>query len=131
MSKIRIDTAKLNKVISQAFDATVERLDHALDEAITDDLYEYPRTTKRRSGEIAGSPRNIVDLGNLKDSKVVARSSSSEVVEFSWQEPYSMAVHEGHTTKSGTEVPPRRWTEKGVEICDPAKVFGQELERRL
>lgn len=131
MANIKIDTAKINSAISSSFDRTVERTSEAMDYAIDADLYDYPRTTQRKSGEIVGSPRNLVDLGNLKDSKVVSRSSDGNAAEFSWSVDYSLAVHEGYTTKTGKDVPPRKWTEKGIEEADPITFFGDALGREL
>lgn len=131
MAKIKIDTKKLNSAIARSFDKTLDRLSESLDYAIDADLYEYPRTTKRKSGEIVSSPRNLVDLGNLRDSKVIARSSDGNAAEFSWDVPYSLAVHEGYTTKTGKDVPPRRWTEKGIEEADPITFFTDALAREL
>lgn len=131
MGNIKIDTAKINSAVSRAFDKTVDRLSESLDYAIDADLYEYPRTTRRKSGELAGSPRNLVDLGNLRDSKVIARSSDGLAAEFSWDVPYAIAVHEGYTTKTGKDVPPRRWTEKGIEEADPITFFSDALAREL
>lgn len=112
-------------------DKTTDRLSEALDYAIDADLYNYPRTTQRKSGEIVNSPRNIVDLGNLRESKVVSRSNDGNAAEFSWDANYSLAVHEGYTTKTGKDVPPRKWTEKGIEEADPITFFGDALGREF
>lgn len=131
MSKITLNLQAVDRAINRAFDRTTDRLSEAMDYAIDAGLYDYPRTTKRRSGEIVNYPRNIVDLGNLKDSKVVSRSNDGNAAEFSWDVPYSLAVHEGYTTKTGADVPPRRWTEKGIEEADPITFFGEALGREL
>lgn len=131
MSKIQIDTAKLDKAIAVTFDRTVERQSEAFDQAMSDDLYDWPRQTKRRNGEIAGSPRSIVDTGELKESKAIARSSSSQAAEFGWNTDYAAAVHNGCTLKNGTEIPPRPWTEKGIEIAQPIDFFARGLRRLL
>lgn len=131
MANIKIDTQKLNKAIDRAFDATTDRMSQAFDDAIADKIYEYPRATKRRNKSVVTSPRDILDLGNLYDSKSIARSSDGNAVEFSWETPYSMAVHEGHTTKSGASVPPRRWTEKAMEETNLGEVFEVQLRQYL
>lgn len=131
MANIKIDTAKINRAIARSMDRTIERTSEAMDYAIDADLYDYPRTTQRKSGEIVSSPRNLVDLGDLKDSKVVARSSDGNTAEFSWDVPYSIAVHDGYTTKTGKDVPPRKWTEKGIEEADPITFFSDALAREL
>lgn len=131
MGQIKIDTAKLNKAIATAFDATTERLSESLDEAFNDELYDWPRQTKRRNGEIVGAPRSIVDTGELRDSKQIARSSSSQTVEFSWNAPHASAVRNGCTLQNGTELPPRKWDEKGIEIAQPAEFFAHKLRSSL
>lgn len=131
MANIKIDKQKIDKAISKAWDNTVDRMSQAMDDAIASDTYQYPRTTKRRNKSVVSSPRDIVDLGNLYDSKTVARSSDGNAAEFSWETPYSMAIHEGHTTKSGTEIPPRSWTEKAIEETNPQEVFEVQLRQYL
>lgn len=131
MGNIKIDTAKINKAIARSMDRTVDRLSEAFDYAIEADLYDYPRETRRKSGEIAGSPRNIVDQADLLGSKIVTRSSDGSSAEFSWDKDYAIAVHEGFTTKTGRDVPPRKWTEKGIEEADPITFFSEALGREL
>lgn len=55
--------------VDKAFEDTALDLFGLFREAIEDPIWEWPRITHRRSGEVAGSPRNIVDLGNLRDSQ--------------------------------------------------------------
>lgn len=129
MANIKIDVNKLNGVVNRAFDKTVGRVSEAMDNAITDDIYDFPRETKRRNNTVVNSPRDLVDLGNLLDSKAIARSANA--AEFSWNVDYSLGVHEGYTTKTGKDVPARKWTEKGIEEADPITFFGDALGREL
>ena len=131
MAKLRIDKAKLDKAITRSFDSVVAKVSDAMDEAIASDVWDYPRQTKRRNGELAGSPRSIVDTGELLDSKVISRSSVGNAVEFSWEAPHSLYAHEGYTTKSGLDVPKRDWTRLGLEIANPLATFEAELRRNL
>lgn len=52
-----------------AFEAVTNLFNDELRAAIESDVYQWPRITRRRSGQIARSPRNIVDLGNLRNSQ--------------------------------------------------------------
>lgn len=131
MANIKIDKQKIDKAISKAWDNTVDRMSQAMDDAIASETYQYPRTTKRRNKSIVTSPRDIIDLGNLYDSKEVARSSDGNAVEFSWNVSYAAALHEGYTTKSGASVPPRMWTEKAIEETNPQEVFEVQLRQYL
>jgi hypothetical protein len=46
VAKIKIDRSKLNKAVTRSFDRTVEKLSDAFDEAITSDVWQFPRQTK-------------------------------------------------------------------------------------
>lgn len=131
MGKIKLDPAKLNKAIANSFDHTIDKFSDALDEAMEDNWYDWIGETKRRNGEIVNAPRNIIDTGALIESKAIARSSTGNSVEFSWDVPYAAAVHEGCTLRNGTELPARPWTKKAIEISDPSYVFDQALRRQL
>lgn len=129
MGNIKINTQKIDKAINTAFDKTTDRLSQALDDAVADEIYSWPRETKRRNGRIAGKTRDIIDTKELLESKQIARSANA--AEFSWNAPYSAAVHEGATTRSGAELPARPWTEKAIEEVNPAEVFEQQLRQYL
>lgn len=128
---MNIDTQKLDKAIQQAFDKTVEIQSEYFDQAITGDNWEWPRATIRSDGSIAGSPRDIVDTGTLLNSKVISRSTDGTSAEYTWDTDYAIYVHEGATTKNGTESPARPWAESGIKECDPRVVFSKELGRLL
>lgn len=133
--KINIDLNKLdklNKAINIAFDATIDKLDVALDDAITGEYWEWQNETLRKNGDlIPPGLRDIVDTGNLLDSKTIARSSEGNQVEWSWDTDYALYVHEGVTLQSGTELPARPWTEKALETVDVKSTFETQLKREI
>lgn len=53
----------------QAWQAANEELGNAFDDAMNDQRWAWPRTTVRSTGEVAGTVRNIVDTGELRDSR--------------------------------------------------------------
>jgi hypothetical protein len=55
--------------VARAFEATAQIIHDEIMELITEDVWEWDRTTKRKSGEIVDSPRNIVDLGGIRDGQ--------------------------------------------------------------
>jgi hypothetical protein len=83
--------------------------------------------THRRNGEIVvGSFRNIVDLGNLKQSQTMDRQNLKTTYEWDGMgETPAVIVHEGATLRNGNEIPPRRWTEVAADDMDWAKEFAQ------
>jgi hypothetical protein len=129
--KAKIDVSKLNRAVQKAFDATVETLSDAFDNAMTAEEWEWDGVTVRRNGDVVGSPRDIVDQEDLINSKVVTRSSDGNGAEFTWEAKHSLQVHEGGTTKTGKTYRARPWTEKAIEETDLEAVFARELKKQL
>ena len=129
MSNIKIDLNKLNSIINQAFDVTVEAQGEAFQDAIASDIWEWPRETLRQNGDLVKSPRDIYDTGELCDSLVISRTANA--AEYTWESDHATIVHDGATTKNGTELPARPWTRVGLEECDAAEIMQQQLNKLL
>lgn len=129
MSKINIDQSKLNSIISRAFDVTVEVQGDAFQNAIASDIWEWPGETLRQNGDLVSSPRDIYDTGELYNSLVIARTANA--AEYTWESDHAAIVHDGATTKNGTELPARPWTKIGLEECDTAGIMQQQLNKLL
>jgi len=74
-------------------------------------------TTRRKNGEIAGEPRDIVDMGTLLQSKQ-RNQSGRNVVDFEWTAEHAEGVHDGYQTKNGTLNPARPWTDLTLADID-------------
>lgn len=96
-----------------ALDATCRQADAASTRAISVNIYPWIGTTRRANGEIAASPRDIVDLGRLRDSQQLARVDR-QTYRLHWGVEYALGVHEGVTLRSGRHLPPRRWTQAAI-----------------
>jgi hypothetical protein len=48
----------------------------SFDSAIKSDIWQWDGVTKRKNGELAGSPRNIVDTGSLLKSRTTTVDSN-------------------------------------------------------
>ena len=94
--------------------------------------------TFRRNGQVITprTPRDLVDLGNLKRSQ--HREPGSQATVFTWTggrgEEYAAYVHDGYVPKSpsgqrGRPVKPRRWTEATIRELET--VFGALLAKEL
>ena len=55
--------------LSEAFQDFSTVLFNEFHVSMASDVFSWPRETVRKSGEIASSPRNIFDLGNLYNSQ--------------------------------------------------------------
>jgi len=126
---IKIDTAKLDRAIAAAFEETAKELNESFHQSIIDPKWQWDRVTVRRSGEVAGSPRNIVDLGTLRDSQDFKITANTAL--YTWSVPYSLYVQYGYTTKSGTVVAGRDWVEDGLSAIDLGKIFAKKLRSKL
>jgi phage gpG-like protein len=129
MGKINIDLNKLNSVINKAFDVVVEAQGEAFQNALVSNIWEWPRETLRQNGDLVSSPRDIYDTGELYDSLVISRTSNA--AEYTWESDYAAIVHDGATTKNGTELPARPWTKVGIEECDAAEIMQKQLNKLL
>lgn len=116
---MRLDTAaQARQVIlesmRQALRTVANQLDADIDELFLEDKWPWPNgTTQRRSGELAGSPRNIYDLGALYESETerITEQGTRIILTREWEalndagQDYAPMVHNG---TSKTE--PRPWT---------------------
>lgn len=122
--------AKLLQSVEAALTNTAEDFTKAQQQQFDEEVYSWPRITKRTNGEIASSPRDITDTGNLKESLQVNQTSR-----FSynyWYPPdYAALVHEGGKTASGSVYPARPWIDDAIAILDIPVTFSNYLEDEL
>lgn len=102
--------------------------------------------TGKKPRAVAGSPRSIVDSGDLKQSRDFSLNRAALTAEWSWNVDYAAAVHEGayinpfgNPSKS-VQLPARPWTEAvlvggtvatGIEIYPLNERLQRAIERRL
>jgi hypothetical protein len=95
--------------------------------------WNWPRETQRRVGTV-GSPRNIVDIGTLRQSGTYTFPDAYSM-EARWSAQYATAVHEGARLRNGTILPARPWTDavRGTVQAPGIPVFplGQRLQQRI
>lgn len=114
--------AKLRSRFISAFHGSVEqqakRIDGLLDEAMDKAIWEWPRETHRLNNSIVGSPRNIVDLGELKKSKKIKTDYGKTfgALTVQYTAPYASFVHwgayiypYGNTSRGRVYTPARPW----------------------
>jgi hypothetical protein len=96
---------KLAAIVQEEFVVLIDRYQASL----TQQAWQWPRETKRRVGTV-GSPRNIVDIGTLRQSFAYS-SPNPYALEARWSANYATAVHEGARLRNGTILPARPWTD--------------------
>jgi hypothetical protein len=114
-----INAKILEKKLAQAFETWAEEdLDDGyFEDQFKDDKWNYPGYTRRKSGENAGTVRNIYDLGELyqsgKDSFKITQGANDITASWNWDAKndsgrgYAWYVHEGLSTN----LEPRQWTD--------------------
>lgn len=101
----------------EPFHQANEALGTRFQNEITAKKWEWDGETDRKSGETATTPRDIVDLGDLRRSYVGEREAGLPNPEHShtWNADHAMAVHEGAKFKDGRTMPGRDWTNEPLK----------------
>jgi hypothetical protein len=133
-----INQAQIEAAIVDAFEEWLDEdvNDKFFSEQFLTDKWQYPPpSTQRKNGEIAGNPRNIVDLGNLfrsgQESFGIVRGSTLIEGKWHWDaenssgQEYAWYVHEGEGPYSRA---PRPWTD---EIAEPYLFASSDVKRDL
>jgi hypothetical protein len=94
------------------FEEDMERLNEMFQMAIESDLYPWSGLTRRQNGEIAGSPRNIVDTGELRDSQTFKVQGNKAT--FEWKDEKAERVRNG-----------RDWVNLTLTLLYPLAIFDQ------
>lgn len=65
----------------------------------------------------APTPRDIVDLGQLRDSYTAEREhdGNDPIVDHAWTAAHSLPVHQGAVFDDGSSMPARPWTKKPLD----------------
>lgn len=114
--KVNLDIgAKSRKAAETAARIVFPELNSAFQDALGSKVWSWPRTTIRSNGQEAGSPRNIVDSSDLKQSN--SFTVSGTLGTFKWGIGYATAVHYGASIypwgdkdRPKVNLPPRPWT---------------------
>jgi len=119
----------LARIVGEVFVELIERYQASFDAQ----AWPWPRETRRRVGTV-GSPRNIIDIGTLKQSFHYSQPNPF-VLEGRWSANYATAVHEGARLRNGTILPARPWTDavNGTVQAPgiPAFPLGEKLRARI
>jgi len=122
--------------LAQAFGlwANEDLNDGFFEDQFKEDKWEYPGYTRRKSGESAGTVRNIYDLGELYDSgkQTFRITQGANDISASWNwnaknssdRAYALYVHEG----IGTNLEARPWTD---ELYYPQKFANSSVRLAL
>jgi hypothetical protein len=115
----------------KALDLLVLDLVEIMHEAFSTLAYYWDRRTVRSTGEVAGSPRNIIDTGELDQSLRLVKKSKQHY-DLLWTAAYASIVLMGGVRRSdGTITLGRDWIGWGLASVDLAELFTKYLRRFL
>ncbi|MEM9264507.1 MAG: hypothetical protein AAGA46_03190 [Cyanobacteria bacterium P01_F01_bin.13] len=123
--------SNIERVLTEGLKSTVDTLDTGYTTAIESPRYGWPGNTLRRSGELAGTTRNIVDQGAFRDSQEY-RFINPFLAEFSWgggAVDYAPQIFFGFTTRAGNSYPSRNPVAETHKITDPTGLFADNVRR--
>jgi hypothetical protein len=120
----------LESILIDAGESVVAGLDDAFAQKLASPEYQWPGTTKRQNGSTVGSPRDIIDTGELDSSQRLSRAGKGDWL-WTWTADHALLVHEGATLRNGGEYPARPWTRRAVAAYNPVKKFAEEVKRRV
>lgn len=126
------DNPNFKQQLLAGFRKSVELYEEQARTEIKTVKWSHPRETTRRNGQTVGSPRDIVDTGELSRSQQPATfAKGGKEAEVKWDADYALYVHEGVTYSNGTTTPPKRWTESAFTECDRQGKFQTAFDEAL
>lgn len=94
---VRVTTGNISgrakEAARRASEIVLAELFAAFQQSFTAKAWEWPRETQRTVGT-AGSPRNLIDTGNLRQTGSFQMTGPHQAT-FRWSADYATAVHEG------------------------------------
>ena len=128
MAAITVNRNKLLGTLSQGLQGFAADADTLFTQAIESPVYEWPGETRRRNGSTVGSPRDIVDLGDFRDSQSYKLNGPTSLT-YTWSAEHSVYVFLGFTSRNGTSYPGRNPVLQAMADRDFAQLMADNLRR--
>ena len=119
---------------TEAFGEVVGEFAQEINFQVEDSKWNWPRETVRKNGGVVGSPRNIVDTGELKNSQFIEDVSDVYKV-IGYTADHAALVHEGYQIERNdgtvTDVPARPFIDTAIEDYNPIEAYSEILKEKL
>lgn len=109
-----LDWNQAEQLIERAFVQVADQFQAEQLAQLEAEKWAWPRETKRKSGQTVGSPRDIIDTGELKNSLSLYYLTPTSV-EYQYASDHAMLVHQGATLSTGTVIPARPWVDAAAD----------------
>ena len=118
----------------ESFDEMTGEFAQEINFQIEDTKWNWPRETVRKNGSVVGSPRDIVDKGDLKNSQFIEDVSDVYKV-IGYTADHAALVHEGYQIERNdgtvTDIPARRFIDTAIEDYNPIEAYSEILKEKL
>lgn len=118
----------------ESFDEMVGEFAQEINFQIEDTKWTWPRETVRKNGTVVGSPRDIVDKGELKNSQFIEDVSDVYKI-VGYTADHAALVHEGYQIERNdgtvTDVPARPFIDTAIEDYNPIEAYSGILKGKL
>ena len=129
--------ARAAQAAEQATKAVMAELYGAFQQSFTAKAWAWPRQSERSNGSMVGSPRNLIDTANLRQSGSW-QMIGPYTARFTWSANYATAVHEGamiypwgNRKAQRVQLPPRPWTRAVLGQENVSAVEPYDINQRL
>lgn len=116
----------LDPLLNAVLEEVAEEIHGLIIDKIESKEWDWPRETVRKSGEIARSPRDIVDMGELWKSQGY-HVIGNEIIFYNTAE-HAAVVHEGADNR---DYPGRPFMREVLEENDPREMIAERLGYKL
>lgn len=121
-----------DRKVQVAFRRTVREVEREARDAHDEVIWGWSGRTERRNGETAGSPRNVVDLGTLRDSQQPAEYSGPLTSRITWEAEHAAAVYLGAVfRKRDASLPARNVPRYALQKVNVAATLDRHLRELL
>ena len=115
--------------VKQLLNSYSPKIGAQFQEEIRKAQFGWPNETRRKNGQIVGSPRDIVDTGNFASSqtpgKVVGSKNSRYSLVFQWRARYALAILLGYYNNRFEKQKERDWITPALEAESLLQFFKQ------
>lgn len=127
MSSVEVDLENIDDLFERAFTQTMKAFGHEIREAFSEEAWEWPNVTRRRNGQLVGSPRNVIDTGALRNSQTepVVKGDTAYI---EWTAGHAVKVFTGVTDRSRKTHPARNVPQMVGDRFNFAETFLKEAK---
>lgn len=127
---IRSNKHLIVQALEEAFEATNVQLGEEIQQGFSSAEYDWPNSTSRKNSQVVGSPRDVIDLGGLRNSQSFQMLNPS-TASFTWDVPYALKTFLGWTGRDQKTYPPRNVPEDTLYRFPFVEVFSARVRAKL